>query len=66
MKNTTQFCEIVFIEYEDDQWWSMSGNFQDVQVHLLHDYQKIEACTFEIKHRVSNANLVEIKDCCAM
>jgi len=44
----------------------MSGNFQDVQVHLLHDYQKIEACTFEIKHRVSNAILVEIKDCCAM
>jgi hypothetical protein len=32
----------------------------------LHDCQKIEACTLEIRHRVSNANLIEIRDCCAM
>ncbi len=62
----TQFWGIIFIEYEDDQWWSKRGNFQNVQVHLLHDCQKIEACTLEIRHRVSNANLIEIRDCCAM
>jgi hypothetical protein len=40
LKNTTQFWGFVFIKYEDDQWWSISGKFQNVQFHLLHDYQK--------------------------